>query len=105
VCRTVVRRGAGEQLLHGEPHPGNLLAANGGPRFIDFETCCVGPVEFDLAHVPDDASEHYPGVDTVLLRDCRTLVLAMVTAWRWDRGDQFPNGRELGREWLSRLRE
>ena len=32
------------------------------------------------------------------------LALAMVTAWRWDRGDQLPNGRRLGTEGLSQIR-
>lgn len=100
--RAVGERG-GEQLLHGEPHPGNLLNSKNGLVFIDFETCCRGPVEFDLAHAPDDVGEHYPGVDQDLLRDCRILVLAMVTTWRWDASDQLPNGPQLGREWLSRL--
>jgi hypothetical protein len=102
--RVIGERGAAEQLLHGEPHPGNLLATTIGPLFIDLETCCRGPVEFDLAHAPDDVSEHYPGVDHELLRECRILVLAMITTWRWDRGDQFPNGRQLGTEWLSQIR-
>ncbi|WFE65009.1 aminoglycoside phosphotransferase family protein [Micromonospora sp. WMMD714] len=93
-----------EQLLHGEPHPGNLLRTRVGPLFIDFETCCRGPVEFDLAHAPEEVGDHYPGVDRELLRDCRVLVLAMITAWRWDREDQFPDGRRLGVEWLSELR-
>jgi hypothetical protein len=97
-------RGAAEQLLHGEPHPGNVLNTQHGLRFIDLETCCRGPVEFDLAHAPEDVSEHYPGLDRDLLRECRMLMLAMITAWRWDRGDQFPNGRHLGAEWLSQLR-
>ncbi|WP_433296226.1 phosphotransferase family protein [Actinoplanes sp. CA-030573] len=94
-----------EQLLHGEPHPGNLLPTRAGPLFIDFETCCRGPVEFDLAHAPDEVADHYPGVDHQLLRDCRTLVLAMITAWRWDRDDQFPDGHRLGIEWLNELRK
>jgi len=76
--RAIRDHGAMEQLLHGEPHPGNVLRTANGPVFVDFETCCRGPVEFDLAHVPDTVSEHYPGVDLVLLRDCRQLVLAMV---------------------------
>jgi thiamine kinase-like enzyme len=97
------RRGA-EQLLHGEPHPGNLLTTKHGLLFIDLETCCRGPVEFDLAHAPDDVGEHYPGVDQHLLSQCRILVLAMITTWRWDRGDQFPNGRRLGTEWLGQIR-
>jgi aminoglycoside phosphotransferase (APT) family kinase protein len=103
--RAVSDGGRPEQLLHGEPHPGNLLATPAGPLFIDFETCCRGPVEFDLAHAPDEAADHYPGVDQHVLRDCRTLMLAMITAWRWDRDDQFPNGHRLGIQWLGQLRK
>lgn len=93
-----------EQLLHGEPHPGNLLATKHGPLFVDLETCCRGPREFDLAHAPDEVAAHYPGADPALLRQCRILVLAMITTWRWDRGDQFPDGHRLRREWLAQLR-
>ncbi|WP_202971039.1 phosphotransferase family protein [Saccharothrix sp. ALI-22-I] len=99
--RRVIGERGGEQLLHGEPHPGNVLTTKTGLLFIDFETCCRGPVEFDLAHAPEEVGEHYPGVNQRLLRECRVLVLAMITTWRWDRGDQFPNGRRLGTEWLS----
>jgi Ser/Thr protein kinase RdoA (MazF antagonist) len=102
--RAIGDRGAAEQLLHGEPHPGNVLTTKNGLLFIDLETCCRGPVEFDLAHAPEEVSEHYPGVNQDLLRECRILVLAMITTWRWDRGDQFPNGRQLGTEWLSQIR-
>jgi Ser/Thr protein kinase RdoA (MazF antagonist) len=102
--RAIGERGAAEQLLHGEPHPGNVLTTKDGLLFIDFETCCRGPVEFDLAHAPEEVSEHYPGVDQGLLRECRILALAMVTTWRWDRGDELPNGRQLGTEWLSQIR-
>ena len=102
--RGICERGGVEQLLHGEPHPGNVLTTKNGLLFIDLETCCRGPVEFDLAHAPEEVSEHYPGVSRGLLRECRILVLAMITTWRWDRGDQFPNGRQLGTEWLSQIR-
>ena len=102
--RLIGEHGGPQQLLHGEPHPGNVLATRYGPLFIDFETCCRGPVEFDLAHVPEEVSEHYPGVDRDVLRDCRILVLAMITTWRWDRGDQLPNGRRLRTEWFSQMR-
>ena len=103
--RRVIDERGGEQLLHGEPHPGNMLTTKNGLLFIDLETCCRGPIEFDLAHAPEDVSEHYPGVNQGLLRECRILVLAMITTWRWDSGDQLPNGRQLGTEWLSQLRE
>jgi hypothetical protein len=102
--RLIRDRGAAEQLLHGEPHPGNLLSTADGPRFIDLETCCRGPVEFDLAHVPETVGEHYPGIDRRLLGDCRQLVLAMVAAWRWEPGDQLPNGMAFGHDLLRVLR-
>jgi hypothetical protein len=102
--RAIGDRGAAEQLLHGEPHPGNVLSTKTGPLFIDLETCCRGPIEFDLAHVPEEVSERYPDVDHELLRECRILMLAMIAAWRWDRNDQFPNGRRMGTELLSQIR-
>ena len=98
------QRGAAEQLLHGEPHPGNLLRTKNGLLFADLETCCRGPVEFDVAHVPEEVSEHYPDADRDLLGECRVLMLAMIAAWRWDRDDQFPNGRRMGTELLSQVR-
>ena len=102
--RVIGDRGGAEQMLHGEPHPGNVLSTKNGLLFVDLETCCRGPVEFDLAHAPEEVSEHYPGVDHDLLRECRILMLAMITTWRWDRGDQLPNGRQLGTEGLGQIR-
>jgi Phosphotransferase enzyme family len=103
--RVIVDWGADEQLLHGEPHAGNLLRTTSGMRFIDLETCCYGPVEFDIAHAPDEVGDHYALADRRLLRNCRILVLTMVAAWRSDRDDQFPNGREVRAALLSLVRE
>jgi hypothetical protein len=102
--QSVVDRQAREQLLHGEPHPGNLIRAKNGLRFIDLETCCRGPVEFDVAHASDAVSEHYPNLDQELLRECRVLKLAMITSWRWDPHDKLPDGRRLAAEWLDEMR-
>ncbi|MEV3984519.1 aminoglycoside phosphotransferase family protein [Nonomuraea sp. NPDC049758] len=104
ISRAILDRGPRQQLLHGEPHPGNLLATADGPLFIDLETACHGPVEFDLAHAPEDVAAHYPGADSALLADCRILSLALAVSWRWDRDDQLPDGRRRGREWLAQLR-
>lgn len=102
--RATGERGAAEQLLHGEPHPGNVLRTKSGLLFIDLETCCRGPVEFDIVHAPDEVSQHYADADQDLLRECRVLMLAMIVTWRWERDDQLPNGRRLGAEWLSQMR-
>jgi len=98
------QRDTAEQLLHGEPHPGNLLKTKYGLLFADLETCCRGPVEFDVAHVPEEVSRHYPDADRELLSECRILMLAMVASWRWDRDDQLPNGHRMGSELLSQIR-
>jgi Ser/Thr protein kinase RdoA (MazF antagonist) len=102
--QAIIGRGAAEQLLHGEPHPGNVLSTTSGLLFTDFETCCRGPVEFDLAHVPDEVSARYAAADEDLLIDCRGLVLAMVAAWRWDPRDQLPDRQPAARALLSALR-
>ena len=103
VSLAVARRRAAEQLLHGEPHPGNVLNTTRGPLFVDFETVCRGPVEFDLAHVPAAVSDRYPGIDQDLLAECRGLVLAMVAAWRYEKSDQLPNGRRAGRQLIDAI--
>ena len=93
-----------EQLLHGEPHPWNVLSTAEGPLFIDFENCAQGPVEYDLAWAPTEVSDRYPGVDRELLNECRGFVLALVAAHRWRRDDQHPSGRQSGVAFLDVLR-
>ncbi|MFS8199378.1 phosphotransferase [Streptomyces sp. CWNU-52B] len=102
-----VRSGAdrpGDQLLHGEPHPGNLLSTRRGPLFVDLATCCRGPVEFDLAHAPEEVAEHYAGADQELLARCRALNWALFSAWRWRRDDQMPDRDHWRAEGLDRVR-
>jgi len=93
-----------EQLLHCEPHPGNLLTTNKGLLFIDLETCCRGPVEFDIAQAPHGVAARYPAAKRDLVRDCKILMGAMVTTWRWRHDDQLPNGRYWRIEGLKQLR-
>lgn len=102
--QAIIDSGATEQLLHGEPHQGNVINTTSGAVFVDLETICRGPVEFDLAHVPEAVPGLYPDVDPELLDDCRELVLAMVAAWRWEIGDELPDGRRFGEELLRALR-
>jgi hypothetical protein len=95
---------SGDQLLHGEPHPGNLLNTRRGPLFVDLATCCRGPVEFDLAHAPEDVGMHYAGADPALIRRCRALGWAIFSAWRWRREDQMPDRAHWRTEGLRRVR-
>jgi hypothetical protein len=104
LSNSISRRGAGGQLLHGEPHPGNLLSTRRGPLFVDLETCCRGPVEFDVAHAPEEVGEHYPGADHELIHQCRILTWALFTAWRWRHDDQLPDGHYWRMEGLNQVR-
>jgi hypothetical protein len=104
LSRSIIDRRAPEQLLHGEPHPWNVLTTEHGPLFIDLENTAEGPIEYDIAWVPDDVSKHYANTDRDLLDDCRGVVLAIVAMHRWSRDDQHPSGRESGVAFLDALR-
>jgi Ser/Thr protein kinase RdoA (MazF antagonist) len=96
--------GAHEQLLHGEPHPGNVLATRHGPLFIDLETCCRGPVELDLAYLPEEAAALHPSHDAQRLHEFRTLIRAVNIGWRCDPDDALPGAAALTATWLAELR-
>ena len=100
---SVVDRRAPEQLLHGEPHPWNVLDTTSGLRFVDFENCVRGPVEWDLGWVPAAVGERYRGADPDLVVECRGLVLAIVAAHCWRPEDERP-GRESRAAFMDAVR-
>ena len=102
--RSIVERRAPEQLLHGEPHPGNVLSTKHGLLFTDFENTVHGPVEFDLGWVPKEVSERHLHADQDLVGECRGVVLAIIAMHRWSRDDQHPSGRRSGVAFLNALR-
>ena len=92
----VIDRRAPEQLLHGEPHPWNVLDTNDGPLFVDFENGVRGPVEWDLGWVPASVSDRYASADRDLVDTCRGLVLTIVAAHCWRPEDERPGARSRG---------
>jgi hypothetical protein len=104
VRTAMTRWETGEQLLHGEPHPGNLLSTRIGPRFVDLHTCQRGPVEYDLAYAPEAVAAHYPGANHDLVHQFRILMWAGFTTMRWRPRDQLPNRDHWRVEGLNRLR-
>ena len=80
-----------QRLIHGSPHRRNVLLADGEPRFIDFETVCVGPIEWDLAHLgPEVALDYGEALNKRLERACRDMTSVKTAAWCWadaNRGD------------------
>jgi len=78
-------------VIHGSPHSYNVLLADGEPLFIDFETACTGPAEWDVAHLGSEAGAYYPGsLDSRLLWACRGMASVWTAALCWcdvERGD------------------
>jgi hypothetical protein len=91
--------------LHGEPHSGNLLLSSQGPRWIDFESACLGPQEWDLTVLPDEIVDRYfSGVDWELLGVLRAMRSLVVAVWCWLDPDRAPVLRQAGTYHLALLR-
>jgi Ser/Thr protein kinase RdoA (MazF antagonist) len=98
------RRPHRERALHGEPHQGNYLRTPAGVRWIDFESACRGPLEWDLAFLPEDAWGVFGEVDLRLLQLLRMLNSARSATWSLAR-IRFPEMRRYGEYHLEVLRQ
>ena len=90
--------------LHGEPHEANRLATRNGVTWVDFESCCSGPREWDLAFMPPDTVRHVAGVDHDLLACLRRLNHARFATWRWGLVRRLPDLLDHARADLAYLR-
>jgi Ser/Thr protein kinase RdoA (MazF antagonist) len=91
--------------LHGSPHGFNVLMVEGEVRFIDLESVCLGPVEWDLAYVePSVASLYRPGFSSHALGVARLVVSASVAAWCWEGMNRGPDMRFQAEHHLAAVR-
>lgn len=67
--------------LHGDPHRENLLAVGNRCLLIDFESCCLGPAEWDLSALPGGGGSLWRAVDRELLALTRRLRSLCVLVW------------------------
>jgi len=96
----------GHRRLHGEPHAGNLLLTPSGPRWIDFESACLGPQEWDLTVLPDEiVARYFADVDWNLLAVLQQMRSLCVAVWCWVDPDRAPILRKAGTHHLNVLRE
>jgi Phosphotransferase enzyme family len=83
-----------DRVIHGSPHGMNILVVQGRPRFIDFETVQVGPIEWDIAHLEPEVANSYPApFDADALALCRLAISATTSTWCWDGLDRGPDMR------------
>jgi len=97
-------RGFEYRLLHGDPHRGNYLAAQNGCLFIDFESVCSGPLEWDLSALPGAGAGTF-SVDDELLSLVRRLRSLCVAVWCWSRPHVSAELDRAARGHLQSLRE
>lgn len=69
------------QPVHGDCPPANIFAGTHGPLYSDFELVCLGPIEWDLAGLPDELEQAYDhSAHTQGMRELDRDVLAFVNA-------------------------
>lgn len=86
----------GDAALHGEPHDRNRLRRDGRVVFIDFEAAAVGPIEWDLAFIGDDAvRDVWPDHDRALRDALKVGVSACVSAACWRHVSARPADAEM----------
>lgn len=68
-----------DRVLHGDPHAGNVVATRQGPRWLDLEDVCAGPLEWDLLALPEHS--RVLAHDPVLLTELTRLRCACVVIW------------------------
>ena len=90
--------------LHGSPHTGNRLRTTEGLLLLDFETACLGPLEWDLAALDDAAVHLFVDVDLELVALLRRMRSACVAAKCWVAPDRATEVREAARIHLRLLR-
>ncbi|WP_328618388.1 aminoglycoside phosphotransferase family protein [Amycolatopsis sp. NBC_00355] len=93
------------QALHGDAHPGNLIATEAGPCWLDFEDTWRGPLGWDLGILarqggPEYAAA-YPGSAGIPLEACTELRELFAVAWRFIIAKRFPHRLPEAREALA----
>ncbi|MGW4486515.1 phosphotransferase [Amycolatopsis sp. NPDC004368] len=81
------------QALHGDAHPGNVIATAQGPCWLDFEDTWRGPLAWDLAILAKQGGPGflaaYPG-PVPSLEVCGRLRELFVVVWRYLLAVRFP---------------
>jgi hypothetical protein len=93
------------RILHGGAHDGNLLRTRDGLRWIDLDTVCGGPLEWDIAHLDEGAAAVFPEAQAELVATMRLLVSAEVAIWCFAQYGRAPEVDEAAHFHLARLRD
>jgi Ser/Thr protein kinase RdoA (MazF antagonist) len=98
------RLGGAWQPLHGDPHIENALICHSGAIWMDLESVCVGPLEWDIGFLPVATWSELAGLDIALmnlLADVRSLC---VSVWCWAEFDRSPASASAAAYHLGELK-
>ena len=98
--RSFARR---DRVLHGDPHSGNIALTSSGPRWLELESACSGPLEWDLCTLPE-CSRAVPH-DRELLQLLKRIRRACVVAWCAARANPTASELEAIAHHLAMLRD
>lgn len=96
--------GGAWQPLHGDAHRANAIVTKAGAIWMDLESVCVGPIEWDIGFLPTATWQEFRAIDATLidlLADVRSLC---VTTWCWAELDRSPATKEAAIHHLTKLR-
>jgi hypothetical protein len=104
VRAALVEHPAPSHPLHGEAHLGNLIRVGGRLLWLDFESACTGPLEWDLSSLPGGAITAFQRVDGPLLDVLRVARSFCVAVWCVAQPGRAPEVDEAAAVHLSLLR-
>jgi Ser/Thr protein kinase RdoA (MazF antagonist) len=98
--------GAGSmgQPIHGDSHVGNAIITDGGAVWMDLESVCIGPIEWDIGFLPPATWSEFEHANPTLIRalaDARSLCVA---TWCWAEFDRSPATNEAALHHLGELK-
>ena len=88
--------------LHGDPHLGNVVISPNGPLWGDFESVCLGPLEWDLSCFPVSLGRKCE-IDLDLLKVLRGLRSVCVVVWCSMNADRNSRKQQAAAFHLKRL--
>jgi Ser/Thr protein kinase RdoA (MazF antagonist) len=91
--------------IHGDTHLGNVLISDAGAIWLDLESVCRGPVEWDVVNLPERCWPTFGGLDAELLRLLVEVRSLCVAVWCWAAFDRSAASAEAAVYHLDRLRE
>ena len=90
--------------IHGDTHMGNVLVTDSAAIWMDLESACIGPLEWDVVNLPASTWSRFAGLDAALMRlfaDVRSLCVAV---WCWAEFDRSAASAEAAIYQLGELK-